>query len=146
MDNTWFYENQKRQCSDKIVSEQSILRETRKLADSLDRFKRTVQETKNDYSVFHRNTKAILDPVWSVQKNNLTAKKYYSGMTQYFQSMGSGVVLLALNGVLMAVSIKRGSYERRILEAEISIQNNQNKIRDLDRKIREEKTKTVQEN
>ncbi|WP_075718596.1 hypothetical protein [Roseburia sp. 499] len=128
----------------KIQELQSEIKKNEQNYESLRIFKGNVEKSYEEFNNVNNAKKSQLTDIEMVKKNSITAQRYYDGMNNILNGIGTKTVVGAYLGLLFMISGKMQSYMNNINCCETKIKSYNGTIAGLDIALQDAKNNEKQ--
>lgn len=104
-----------RELDQKIIDLNSKIDQANDNYDSLNQFKNTVEQSKEDFDMINGKTQSVLAPLDSLKNNSTIAAKYQNGMTRSLTGIGMKIVSGAFSALLTMIAAEKVFYHEKAL-------------------------------
>jgi len=126
--------NEINSCRNKISQNNKIIDECVNSHDSLNLFKRSVEESKEEHFQNAKDIKSIVQELNPLTEECITAKRYMDGMEDTVSGIGYNIVGVAYTTLIASVNIKLAAYRTQIKLKEVENNVLEGRIRNLEMK------------
>lgn len=120
---------------DRIVNARSKIKKSERAHGSLSTFKTQVLKSQEDFHAINSGKDSILSGVSGVMNYSKCAKKYYSGMKNILEGIGTKIIGVVYTVLIASISVKLKSYSKSVTDCDDEIRYCNKKITEIDKQI-----------